>query len=111
MLTERSDSSHAGSRAGQSGDRPGAHQERSQRQPGRRGERIKHTHMFLYSGVLSPKLTCSQIQFTYIYYFYIVYLNLFIHDLLFILFIYLISLKTFNLFSVEFYLKYKQIHC
>lgn len=38
LWTERADSSHAGSRAGQPGDRPGAHQERSQRQPGRRGE-------------------------------------------------------------------------
>lgn len=36
-LTERTDAAHAGGGAGQPGDPAGAHQERSQRQPGRRG--------------------------------------------------------------------------
>lgn len=34
LLTERSDSAHAGGRAGQPGDPAGAHQEGRQRQPG-----------------------------------------------------------------------------
>lgn len=40
-LAERPDATDAGGGAGQPGDRPGAHQEGSQRQPGRRGERTQ----------------------------------------------------------------------
>lgn len=53
LFTERSDSSDAGRGAGQSGDRPGAHQERSQRQPGRRGEQIKRTLSLISTTVVS----------------------------------------------------------